>query len=93
MFSDSVFESIHELFVAIEHYNADPFNYSLNYEKQLIVALENLYYIIFRLDYPNIPDLPIPIPFTSDEKIMDMAKKEVEFRMNRIKQGLPAFED
>ena len=86
MFSDSIYEIIDQLLKETLHYSQPPFEYSLEFKKYIIGALENLYYIQMRLDHPEYAKY-------KESKIMFMARQQAEMRIGRIEDGLNAYSE
>jgi len=84
MFSDSMREVIDLLLKETLHYSKEPFEYSLEYKKQIIEALTNLYYIKMRLDNPNLAKY-------KNSKIMFIAKEEAKMRIGQIEDDLNVY--
>ncbi len=85
MFSDSICEVIDLLLKDTKHYNEEPFCYSLEYKKYIINALTNLYYIQMRLDH-------LEWDKYKESKVMLIAEEQAKMRINRIEDGLDAYE-
>ena len=83
MFSDSICEVIDKLLEEVKYYNEEPFGYSLEYKDFILVALANLYFIQMKLDHFDY----------NDERIMKMAVDEAKKRIERIEDGLDAYEE
>lgn len=86
MFSDSVCEIICKLLDETLHYSKEPFEYSLDFEVEILGALENLIYIQLRLDNPEMDKY-------KKIKIISLAKIQAKKYIEQIKIGENPFSD
>ncbi len=75
MFSDCCDKIIYQLLKDIKNYN-----YSLDFETEILDALENLIYVRMRLDNPDLDKY-------KKSKVLRLAKKEAENYIDGIKEG------